>query len=452
MMQPSLSRRQTRARLLEKQAVLEAKTALKSAAGAPLVNIASIPSALDNTGKNHKKNVEKLILRAVARKLLVDANMLTKKGNKHRTRTCGMHRARGADGITVKLNSKRLKSSASIGGTQSCACLWGCPICYENIAMENSQDIYIAIQWAEANNHALMMVGLTASHSKHMPLILSKTSFKEAWDSFNGHRRWKKFKKDFGVSHVIHNKDTTHGEVNGWHFHKHLLLLIDKDVTDIQAAHDEMDAILTELWLSTLKLKGRDATEEHGVHVSTHKNASAEYLSKIGITVKDNGQLHYEMTSSENKDSRTIWDILRHARYGDKESKKLYLEYVRAFTGDNWMSFGRSGLQKIIKEFVPEKTDADEKPKDTKRHWLKFSEYWWDIVKWSEGHARIVDVAAKTRSITDVRALLFLMRWELAKEQKLSEYFLKYAPEKNSMSDMRIHEDWTDEKLFSDSS
>lgn len=451
-MQPTLSRRQTRARLLENQAVSDAEIFLKSAERAPLVNIANIPSAYKTTGKSHKKNVEKLILRAVARKLLVDANMLTKKGNKHRTRTCGMHKARGADGITIKLNSKRLKSSASIGGTQTCTCLWGCPVCYENIAMEKAQDIYTAIQWANANNHACVMVALTASHSKHMPLVLSKSSFKEAWDTFNGHRRWKKFKKDFGVSHVIHNSDTTHGDLNGWHYHKHVLLLIDKDKTNAQAAHDEINDILTELWLSSLKNNKRDATAEHGLHVSTHAKASSEYLAKIGITVQDDGKLHYEMTSSEDKNSRTIWDILRHARYGDKESEKLYLEYVRAFTGDNWMSFGRSGLQKIIKEFVPEKTDADEKSKDVKRHWLKFSDYWWDIVKWSEGHARIVDVAAKTRSINDVRALLFLMRWELAKEQKLSEYFLKYAPEKNSIADMRIHEDWINENLFSDSS
>jgi len=97
-------------------------------------------------------------------------------------------------------------------------------------------------------------------------------------------------------------------------------------------------------------------------------------------------------------------------------------------------------------------SDETVKPRKKKANWLKFSDYWWDIVKWSAGEARIIEVAAKTRSIESIRELLEAMSDELKEANKLPEYYQKFSPIENSIADMRVHEDWTDENVDCDSS
>ncbi len=419
------------------------KAASQSAESTSLVNTANIPVIGIETTKNTKRKLQKYLLRSVARTLLTDANMLTKAGNKHRTRTCGMHRRKGERNVTIKLNKNPEQSNASIGNTQSCTCLWGCPICYERIAMENAEKILKVIHWAKTNNHFTMMIALTASHKVEMPLEFSERTFKAAWDKFNKSYAWKKFKKDYGVSHFIHNVDITYTLENGWHYHKHLLLILDHDKADVTEAHEKANEILTKLWQHQLKTEGRGASEEHGLYVSDENKSPSDYIAKTGITVDDNGKLQWEMTSNETKDSFNIWSILNAASKGDNHAEKLYLEYVKVMTGKNWMAYGQSGLQKIIEEIELPEPEGDAEQVEEQHHWLKFSDYWWDIVKLSNGDARIIDVAAKTRSIDAIRELLETMRIDLIYANKLSDYYEKFIPIENSVADMRIHDDWT---------
>jgi len=420
------------------------KSGFSSSESASLVNIANIPSANKKTSKVQLNRELKFRRLDHAQKLLIDANIMNRSGTQlHRTCTCHKKRNSTGEQPTIRLSIDQNDSQSTLGNVQTCGSLWTCPVCYERKALEEGQKILKAIQANTEAGLVPMMIALTASHSRKMTLRYSKDTFKIAWNAFNAHRQWKKFKKDFHVKHVISNVDITYGLENGWHYHKHLLLFLDASQIDLAEAFLAADDILTSVWLNQLENKGRSATSEHGLHVSDRHKSANDYMAKIGITVQDNGKLHYEMTSAKTKDSFTIWDILAESEHGSQWASKLYIEYASEMSGNNWIQYGRTGLQDIIANYEPGETEPEQ---ETMKNWLRISDYWWDIIKWSQnGISRILTIASRTRDIHDIREELHKMRIELIKEHKLSDYYRDYIPIVNSISDVQIHEDWKNE-------
>lgn len=443
----TLDTRPHRIQALEQEALEQAELFLSTARNTKtgleetaLVNTANIPANYDIIGTKHKKKVSTFALRATASQILTDANIQTSRGNPHRTRTCGHHLAYNAENITIDLNHDPINSEASISGTQTCGSIWACPVCYQAKAIENAENILKAIQWAEQNNHFAIMVALTASHTRASSLEQSKTIFKNAWKDFNKSYAWKKFKTDNGVSHFIHNVDITYSQANGWHYHKHLLLLVDRSKAQEGEAHIAADRVITKYWLHHLENNGGNADEEHGVFVSDEHQKPTDYIAKTGIVIEDDGKLHFEMTSTNTKDSRNIWTLLKHARNGDQNARRLYLEYVQTMTGDNWIQYGRTGLQEIIEqtELPADQTSTAQR----KTSWVIISAYWQYIINKAYAHARVIDIAARTRDIDALRKYLHIIRDEMIEADRLNEWHKSHVPKRGSEMDIRLSEDW----------
>jgi len=408
----------------------------------PLVNTAIIASASAKTPDSQLKRERQFTLLSHARNILVDANIKNSTGtSSHRTCTCHTRKAASGDNPTIKLPKDPDNRQATIGNVQTCGSVWSCPVCYERKALSEGLTIQKEIDYAKKNGLEPMMIVLTASHSREMSLTYSKSTFKDAWDSFNAHRQWKKFKRKFKVRYVITNVDITWTPANGWHYHKHLLLFLDRDGIDLAEAFLAADALLTDVWQQQLENNERQADSEHGLFVSERGKSATDYIAKIGITIQDNGKLHFEMTSSKTKNSYTVWDLLTASLEGSIWARKLYIEYVVSMSGDNWITHGRgkTNMKKLVEDYELEGIEKQE----TFRHWAKFSDYWWDIVVWADnGQSRILRVAARKRDIEEVRDELFKLREELIESNSVSDYYRLFLPEENSISDMRIHEDW----------
>lgn len=398
----------------------------------PLGNIAIVSSAYRNSAKQ-KTRIGRYKLLAEAQRILTENNVCNpRNGNPHRTRFCHARRTYLAENITLKLNRDDLNSEASIGNVQTCGSVWSCAICAARIAVEKGKLVQKALVYAEENNLIPIMVTLTASHAIHTKLVDFKGKFKRAWNMLSSHRQWRKFKKKYGLRHWIANREITYGE-HGWHYHMHLLLFLDAVTLKYADEEIEIEETLTKLWLDCLAQHGLSGLEEYALKVSAHENVGAEYLTKIGLTEDaKTGDLQYEMTASaEKKSGKTIWDILRHARYGDELSERLYIEFVGAMFGDSFLSFSKGFLPLLEEIQLP----AQEEKAHSKKEWAEIAPYWWQVVVRNRSYARLLECAARTRNIEEVRQFLFVLQDELIYQKKLPDYHRVYRKVARSSED-----------------
>lgn len=385
----------------------------------PLGTIAIVSSAYRENAKSTQR-IKRYRLLAEAQKILTKHNVCNpRNGNPHRTRFCHARRNYMADNISIKLNSNDLSSEASIGNVQTCGSVWSCAICASRIAVEKGTLVKKALLFAEQNNLIPIMVTLTAKHHIHTPLVDFKGKFKSAWKMFSSHRQWRKFKRKYGIKHWIANREVTYGK-SGWHYHMHLLLFL--DAIELKYADEKIsiEKTLRKLWLDCLDHKGLSGVGKYAINVSANENVGAEYLTKIGLTEDaKTGDLQYELTASGSKTSGyKIWDILRHASYGDELSEKLYIEFVGAMFGDSFLSFSK-GLLPLIEQVT---LSEGEENLQTMTDWIYIAPYWWRIVVRTRSYGNLLECAGRTRNIQSVEKLLFDLQDELIEQNKLPEY------------------------------
>jgi len=398
----------------------------------PLGNIAIVSSG-DIISDGHKTRIKRYKLLSEAQKILTENNVCnTRNGNPHRTRFCHARRTYLADNITIKLNNNDIASEASIGNVQTCGSVWSCPVCASRIAVEKGKLVQKALIYAKENNQVPIMVALTASHNLHTCLEEFKAKFKAAWKMFSSHRQWRKFKKRYGLKHWIANREVTHGR-NGWHYHMHLLLFMDAASLKYADGDIKLEETLTELWLNCLAHNGLSGVGEYALKVSASESVGKEYLTKIGLTEDaKTGGLQYEMTASSNKKSGyTIWDILRHASYGDKLSEALYIEFVGAMFGDSFLSFSK-GFLPLLEDI---QLDTEDENADKKKDWIEISPYWWRIVVQTRSYAGLLECAATMRNVEDVRQLLYALQDVLIEQGKLPDFHRVYRRVPRSSED-----------------
>ena len=372
--------------------------ALQAGESQPLGNTANISAA-------SQKTVKKYTLLGHAQKLLTEANVLSKRSGKaHRTRYCLAHRSHGSESITINLRKTAQGMTASYGGLQTCGCIWACPVCASREAVEKGEEVLKAIEWAKQNNCVPAMIALTARHHVGMSLAWFEAQFKKAWRFFTNHRRWKNFKKKYGIAHDIANREITHGE-SGWHYHMHLLLFLEFEALK-KSDDSDLQNDLESFWLECLERFELDGLRGIALKVSDHKNAAAAYLTKIGITInKKNGKLEYEMTASETKDGRNIWDILRHSYYGDETASALYLEYVEVMTGTNFLTFSK-GLKKLIQNIELPAPEGEAAAEEASTAWAEIAPWAWKVIRRSGAMGKVLEQAIVWQSVDHLREML----------------------------------------------
>ena len=413
------------------------------AEGKRLVNTAKVSSTRVIAASQSINQRRRYSLLGAAKRFLTDANITAARSkNPHRTRHCHSYRHANAKNVSISLSENPLDSKAAIVDVQTCGCGWSCPVCFERLALEKGLDIANALAYFEAQKLTPILIALTARHSNEMSLKETETALSRAYGRFTSGRVWRRLKKKFKIKHYIANRDTTYGDRHGWHPHRHMCMALDLVEGAKSDIEEDFNKELTTWWLECLEKEGLTATRKHGLYVSTHENASSEYLSKQGITIDKKGKLQFEMTSSNTKNSRTVWDCLMLAEMGSHKNKMLYLEYVQHMTGKAWITFSH-GLKDLVRHWLGTKPAKEGPPGDNRMiKWLEIGDYWWFIVKISNGYARLVDCAAKTRSIDQVKELLHDLRHEcylngLLWRNQAIEFLPLHDPHM-----VRLHENW----------
>lgn len=384
-----------------------------------------------------------------------------RSGNVHRTRLCHAVRSSHADVITLKISKAESSGkSASLSGVQTCGSVWACPVCSARIAMQRGKEIGYVIDEMIKTGHIPLMMTNTASHKKdtHLPTFIKK--FSQAWRMFTQSRKWRKLKASLGIKHSIKAIEATHTSANGFHHHQHGILFAHADKINEMKPFQVQDwqAAVTEHWQHCLDANGLYGSKGRSLDIQMSGDVKKDYLSKLGMLDSDTTNLDYELTAGRNKSykGRNIWQILQSASRGNKADASLYVQYVQAYDGKNWITYSR-GLKALVKlDEMPEE-EASEQIEETVEYepLIDISDVEYAPVRHFRVYGELLDLASKTRSAEVITVYLNELRDRynateagMVREKMLAQYtaldnkLARYRQAYNKMKKQPAIADW----------
>ena len=350
-----------------------------------LGNIAKSYSAdIDESQKARSYRTRRFALKSVVHDILPNS----------RTAKCLRWRAPDKQVEVWRRVTGGVVGEAYLTGLMVCGLLWTCPVCAAKISQRRRPEIRDAIDNAKAQGLRVLFLTQTIRHGFDMPLSYSLDAFAAAdkllWSSRSGAL----MREQYGIVGTIKILETTWGEANGWHPHKHALLFVsgDSPISQIQAD-------LSYRWINACVKKGLPAPGL-GRAITVQDGSFADaYVSKWG--------LEDEMTKSHCKVAKTegrmtpfalLQDVLD---TGDARSWSLFKEYAEAFKGKRQLVWSK-GLRDMLLPEQPLRSDeelAAELSPNKEDLWLsKLSIQEWRAIKYFNYDAIIRDKAEDCRT------------------------------------------------------
>jgi hypothetical protein len=259
------------------------------------------------------------------------------------------------------------------GGLSNCGNAWQCPCCSSTISYTRGCEVYHAMAENAKRGGQSLFLTLTQPHNsvdtlKHLVGVQGEASGK-----LFGNGTVKRFLKKHSYLGKIKAFEITHGQVNGWHPHLHIILLFE-NITILKHVK-ELETLIYNAWSRYIvKAGGQLPSEEHGVDLRLPRSNTydeiAAYVAKWGMEVASHGTKR-----GRGKTSRTPFQILDdlHDRYCHKDHK-LMLEYAEATHRKQRIHWSK-GLKALfnIEDILDE--ELANKPPVEQRLSIKFSDF-----------------------------------------------------------------------------
>jgi hypothetical protein len=304
------------------------------------------------------------ILQAAARELLPNS------------RVCGCMRYRRQGCDFVEVHKCKTAKRAFYKGVQVCGSVWICPVCASRITEERRRELTEALYGKDAR-YIPVMVTYTIRHHKGQTLTETLNGLKRCLARLKSGRWFQRIKEESFWAGTISALEITYG-ANGWHPHQHEIVLLElghmRDADNPEAAQKAMDFVvgvlamnLSKRWSEITRKFGFDATEEHGVTLTTEGEKLSLYAAKFGKEKLDPSKrwtLPHELAKAAVKrakqSGRTPMQLLAdYALLGDVEAGRLFQEYAEAVFGMRQLNYSRNlrvklGLGKMSDKEIAE--------------------------------------------------------------------------------------------------
>ena len=323
----------------------------------------------------------------------------------------------GRGGVEIrKMDGSR---SSYFGNLVLCNSLWACPVCASRITENSRQELESAIAWNP--QFCFLMMTNTVPHHANERLLVVLRRLGEIGHAFNSGRAMQGIKEKHGILGNIWTVETTHG-LNGWHPHRHNVLVTDWGADLYQMPEGERIRYIDErtgyleldMWTHYLHCAERLGLEvsPEAFDVRGSDDGVADYVTKHGRLpdVERKKGVKWgvadELTKSIVKDARggnrSVWELPLDCYNGDEQAGLLFREYYAATKGQKFMHYSRGlrallgiGAEKSMDELVSE----DEK----QSHLLALlTPEQWRVVLQNEARGKVKAVA----DTGDVAALL----------------------------------------------
>ncbi len=319
-------------------------------------------------------------------------------------------------------------------GIQKCTSGWVCPVCTHAKSEESRVSLNLGLAAARRLGLSPVMMTLTARHDKGMALRDFWAALSEAEQELKRSRPWKALNakatkkrgpgpmRKGGFAKAV---EVTHSEGAGWHPHPHVICLLDLPEDRAIAAMET----LRDEWLHQLNRVGLDgssaAARKHAFQVQGAA-AAGNYVTKWGAAEEMTGQAKKE----GKKESRTMWQLLRDARTGDTETKRvqaerLWFEAAQAMVGVHQLRM--SPAFKALVEEERERAEVEvekEEQAEAVQVWgcgLVRNDPTWEHVRWKR--LRAIEAAEKA-GLADARGAVL----DVVTSARMDSDDLEYDP------------------------
>jgi len=271
-------------------------------------------------------------------------------------------------------------------GFNVCNSVFLCAICSSRERAERANRLKRCIAQHELNGGIVLMMTLTAPHTRDDGLKLTRGALKSASRSLGDSKIFRRLRIESGLIGVVRAWEETFAHANGWHPHSHQLLFLDAGI-DAGHLRGQIFKVWKKLCLKNGLMKPEEFTRESdgslkGLGVNIQEgNAVANYLMKSEEleTRSQSEGLAYELTAGDQKigkkGSFLPFDILRLAAK-DIDLKKrglpaqnawalpVFLEYVEATFGTRMVTGltaleGKLEVQQTVEEVDQEREEYE---------------------------------------------------------------------------------------------
>mgnify|MGYP000673965541 CR=1 FL=1 len=325
----------------------------------------SYSADINDTQKRRGLTIRRFALKAVSSNILPDS----------RTAKCMRWRAPNSQVEVWRGVSAGVAGKAFYKGLFVCGSLWLCPVCAAKISERRRVELSIALNSARAQGFKVMLLTQTIRHGFGDSLSGAfkgiAAAEKRLWSSRSGAA----VRERLGVVGTIKTTEVTWGSSNGWHPHKHTLLILKAPISP-----SVIQSELSPLWINACVKSGLPApTRERGLTVLDGSFAD-KYVSKWG--------LESEMTKGHSKIAKaggmTPFALVENVlETGDAQSWALFQEYDKALKGKRQLVWSK-GLRALLLQGVAEKSDeelANEEDPDVQAvFWASLSVQEWKAI------------------------------------------------------------------------
>jgi len=309
--------------------------------GGSLGNITKYYSAVPSDSKNTRSlRARRYALQSVVRDIL--PNSRTAKCHRYKTPQKDVEIWRGA--------SVGAAGKAFYKGLMVCGRLWTCPVCAAKISERKRVELSEGLASVKAQGLYVYLLTQTIRHGVGDSLSGGLAGIAAAEKRLWSNRSGLAVKKRLGVVGTIKTTEVTWGAENGWHPHKHTLLILKAPISP-----SVIQSELALLWQDACVKSGLPApTLERGLTVQDGSFAD-KYVSKWG--------LESEMTKGHSKIAKNggltpfalLEDVLE---TGDYRSVCLFKEYAEATKGKRQLVWS-NGLRALLLRNPEEVSDLE---------------------------------------------------------------------------------------------
>jgi hypothetical protein len=226
----------------------------------------------------------------------------------------------------------------SLAGLHTCGSVWACPVCAGRIYAERALEVTQAVRIWNGVGGKTYMLTLTVRHGDGDHLRELRVRLALAWRYFNQGREAQERTARYGIKYSIRALELTHGDVNGWHPHLHILLMSTRTLDDFHQAE------IAQAWQQAVwrAFGGTNIPDlEHGVKLTRTLDEDGkgrtDYLAKLGLEIA-------AITTKQGLlGSRTPWQVAEAAAQGERKGHdaKLWQNYTAALKGARQLTWSR---------------------------------------------------------------------------------------------------------------
>lgn len=333
-------------------------------AATPLVKVAKLLAAGTTTGtqpttpgdddeKKRLARAERYVLKGVAECVLCEPGQDKARGTWGRLFRCNRYRL----GQEVTLVHNKGRKTASYQGVESCSSVWVCSVCSAKITERRRLELVEAVEKNRAKGGACLFGTITFPHYASDVLVTILDDFIKAFEKLGQDWTFRKAKARFGWVGQVRALETTHGRVNGWHPHGHLLIFLERELSELEVR--ELEEVMFQVWCRKLALVGLPQPKR-GIGVQLERATAsteelvAKYMSKFGHEPKKAPRwtATHEMAKGAVKlaaaEGRTPFQLLRElaVEWNDQDAG-LFREFAEAFKGKQLLAWSKGLRAKL---------------------------------------------------------------------------------------------------------